>query len=115
MRSHIGWRWERNILYKGVETSLSSRRVLKILMGSSKESPKKIISTNVGLGQLQMVPEPTLGGVPARTLGPEGGGWIVRSHIDWREERVLAKTLGPRKRVDCEISRRLERGTRHSL
>ena len=34
----------------------------------------------------------TLGGVPARTLGIKGG-WIVRSHIDWREERVSARTL----------------------
>ena len=30
----------------------------------------------------------------AKTLGPEGG-WIVRSQIDWREERVPARTLGP--------------------
>ena len=57
--------------------------------------------------------------MPARTLGPEGwvdcdtphqlereeqvlermlgpeGGWIVRSHVDWRGERVPARTLGP--------------------
>ena len=30
----------------------------------------------------------------ARTLGSEGG-WILRSHIDWREERVSARTLDP--------------------
>ena len=34
------------------------------------------------------------GGVSTRMLGHEGG-WIVRSHIDWREERVLARTLSP--------------------
>ena len=31
------------------------------------------------------------------------------SYIDWRGERVLARTLGS-KGVDCEISHRLERG-----
>ena len=34
----------------------------------------------------------TLGGVPARMLGPERG-WIVRSHIDWGEEQVPARML----------------------
>ena len=29
-----------------------------------------------------------------RMMGPEGG-WIVRSHIDWRGERVSERTLGP--------------------
>ena len=46
----------------------------------------------------------TSGDVSARTLGPEGE-CIVRSHIDWREERVPARTLGL-KGVDCEIPRR---------
>ena len=32
----------------------------------------------------------TLGGVPVRTLSPEE----VRSHIDWRGERVPTRTLG---------------------
>ena len=30
----------------------------------------------------------TAGGVPKRTLSPEGG-WIVRSHIGWRGERSI--------------------------
>ena len=64
--------------------------------------------------------------------------WIVRSHVDWRGERVPMRTLGPKggklwnptligegsesrrercasKRVDCEIAHWLERGTKHSL
>ena len=32
--------------------------------------------------------------VPARTLGPERG-WIVRPHINWRGEQVSARMLGP--------------------
>ena len=48
--------------------------------------------------------------MPARTLGPEGG-WNVRSHIDWREELVPARTLKLKGGgVDCEILHRLERG-----
>ena len=35
--------------------------------------------------------------VPTRMLGPEGG-WIVRSHIDGRGERVSARTLGLERR-----------------
>ena len=47
-----------------------------------------------------------------RTLGPEGK-WIVKSHINWREERVPARMLVP-KGMDCEILHRLERGTNAS-
>ena len=31
--------------------------------------------------------------VSAKTLGAKGG-WIVRFHIDWREEQVPTRTLG---------------------
>ena len=31
------------------------------------------------------------------------GGWIVRSHIDWRGEGVPARTLGSERGVDCEL------------
>ena len=37
--------------------------------------------------------------------------WIVRSHIDWREEQVSTRMLGLERGVDCEISHRLERGS----
>ena len=36
-----------------------------------------------------MVSELETGGVPARTLGPQGG-WIVGSHICWRGERNIS-------------------------
>ena len=37
-------------------------------------------------------------------------GVMLRSHIDWREEPAVARTLAP-KGVDCEISYQLERRT----
>ena len=40
-------------------------------------------------------------------------GYIERSHIDWKRERVPAKTLGLEKRVDCEIPRWLEKRMKH--
>ena len=52
-RSHIGWGGERSILYKCVKTS-PSRSVLKRWGKSRKESPKKTISVNDGLGPLQL-------------------------------------------------------------
>ena len=63
-----------------------------------------------------------------KTTSPEEGGhkavcqqghWALKgadwgSHIDWKRERVPVRTLGS-EGVDCEIPRRLERGTKHSL
>ena len=40
--------------------------------------------------------------MPASTLGPEGG-WIMRSHIDWRGERVLARMLNPERESPKKI------------
>ena len=107
---------------------LSSRCVLKSFEGKlERESLKRTISATGGLELLQMVSDPGTGdvsvkrlsleggwtrdGVPARTLGPEGGGlwvphqlekgmsgsedggprrgWIVRSHIGWGGERNI--------------------------
>ena len=81
MRSHIDCGGERNILYKGVETS---KKCVLIL------SPKRTIFATDGLVPLQMVSKPDTrrcaseeakprrgwlrGGVPARTLGPKRGG-----------------------------------------
>ena len=48
VRSHISWREKLNILYNGVETSLSID-ILKTLKGS----PEKIISTNPSLSYKQ--------------------------------------------------------------
>ena len=33
------------------------------------------------------------------------------SHIDWRRERVPARTLGLEGGVDCGVAHRLEKGT----
>ena len=46
-------------------------------------------------------------------------GWIVSSHIDWRDhsqtpDGVLVRILGS-KEVDCEISHQLKSGMKHSL
>ena len=54
------------------------------------ESPKRTISVNGGLGLLQMVSEPNT-------------------------EQCASEDAGPRRRVDCEISHWLERGTKYSL
>ena len=67
---------------------LPSRHILKTLRGSLKKSPNRTISASSGLGLLQMVSKAntgrcasreakpqkgwTRGGVPTRTLGPEG-------------------------------------------
>ena len=48
----------------------------------------------------------------ATMLGLERG-WIVRSHVDWREERVRAKTLGSEWGGDREIPPQLGRRTKH--
>ena len=61
----MGWRGERNILYKGVK-SLSSMRVIKTLRGSSNRT----ISACGGLGLLQMVLEPDTGQCVSEDDGP---------------------------------------------
>ena len=41
--------------------------------------------------------------MPVKMLGPEGEWiWCV-SYIDWRKERVPARTLGPEGGVDYDI------------
>ena len=50
--------------------------------------PKRIISTNGGLGLLQMVSKPDTGRCASEDAGPQGK-WIVRSHIGWRGERSI--------------------------
>ena len=49
MRSHIGWGGERNILYKGVETSLYQTRFKNLEGKPERESLKRTISDNGGL------------------------------------------------------------------
>jgi len=55
MRSHINWGGERNILYKGVETS-PQQTCFKNLEGKpERESPKRTISASGGLGLLHIL------------------------------------------------------------
>ena len=49
---------ERNILYKGVEISPLQTRFKNLEGKPERESPKKTIFTNGGLGLLQMISEP---------------------------------------------------------
>ena len=71
VRSHI-CEGERNILYKGVETSTGR-------CDSEEDEPRR--------------------GVDTRRCGSKGAGpkgkWIGESHIGWRRERVSSRTLNP--------------------
>ena len=73
---------------------LLSRPVLKTLKGSPKgKAQREQYLLAVGLGRYKWYQSQIPGGVPARTLAPEGG-WIMRSNINWREKRVSVGTLG---------------------
>ena len=75
---------------------LPIRRVLKNLEGKpERESPKKTISASGGLELLQRVSELDTEQCVSEEAEPRrGGGWIGESNIDWRRERVPARTLG---------------------
>ena len=47
--------------------------------------------------------------MPARKLGPEGGGLGVPHRLE--KVSSVSENARPRRRVDCEIPHRLERGT----
>ena len=56
VRSHIGWRGERNIPYKGVETLLS-KRILKTLWGSLNEKTQRgqyMLAVGLGCYRIQI-------------------------------------------------------------
>ena len=89
---------------------LPSIRVLKTLRESSKgKVQREQYLLAVGLSRYKWYQSQTPGDVPARRLSPEEGGhevvcqqgrwarrgWIGRSHIDGRRERVAVRTLGP--------------------
>ena len=90
MGSHIGWRGERNILYKGVETSLYQTCFKNLEGKPERKSPKRTISVSGGLGMLQMVSEPVIG-------------------------RCVSEDVGPPREVDCEIPHLSEKGTKYYL
>ena len=58
VRSHIGWGRERNILYKGVETSPLPTRFKNLERKPERESSKKTISASDGFKLFQVVSEP---------------------------------------------------------
>ena len=55
-------------------------------------SPKRTIFASGGFELLQMVSEPDAGECANKDFGSRRGG-IGGSHIDWRRERVPARTL----------------------
>ena len=104
MRSHVSWRGERNIFYKGIETSPSRTHFKNLERKPKRESAKKTVSASGGLRLLQMVSKPGSGRCTSEEAEPRSGvdkrqcanedagfqrGWIVRSHIGWREERNI--------------------------
>ena len=60
-----------------------------------RKNSKRTISDSGGLGLLQMVSEPDMKRCVSEDVRPRRG-WIVRSHVDWRRERVPMRTLDPK-------------------
>ena len=90
MRSHVGWRGERNTL-KGVETSPQQTRFKNLEGKLERESPKRTVSTSGGLGLLQLVSEPDT----ERCASEEAEH---RRGVDTR--RCASKDAGPRRGLD---------------
>ena len=87
MRSHIGWRGERNIPYKCVETFPYHTRFKTVRLTTIHNKQKQTIFASDGLGLLQMVLKPNTAWCTSEDTGPSRG-------------------------VDCEIPHRLEKGTK---
>ena len=53
---------------------------------------------------------------PKETISASGGFGLLKMELELDTGRCVSEDAGPpRKRVDCEIPYRLERGTEHSL
>ena len=50
-----------------------------------RNRPKRTISVSIGLKLLQMVSKTVGGQCVSEDAGPQTG-WIMKSHIDWREK-----------------------------
>ena len=88
VRSHIGWRGERNISYKGVETSLEQTR-FKTLRGSpGGKAQRGQYLLAVDLDCYKWYQSQALAVCQGGRWAPRG--WIVRSHIGWRGERNIS-------------------------
>ena len=55
VRSHIGWREERSIFYKGVENSPQQTRFKIVRLMAICNKPKQTMSTSGGLGLLHLI------------------------------------------------------------
>ena len=100
---------ENETFFIRVRKPLPSRRVLKTLRRSPKgKAQRGQYLLAVGLGCYKWYQSQTQGGVPARTLSPEGG---VDFKIPRRLERETSasKDVGLQRGVDFEIPYRLER------
>ena len=97
MRSHVGWRGERNILDKGVEIFHHQTRLKNL-----RESSKRTISPS-RLRLLQMVSESDTGQFVNEDVEPQ-------RRVD--TGLCASEDVGPQSAVDCKISHRLERGTK---
>ena len=130
VRSHIGWGGERSILYKSVETSPSQTHFKNLEGKPERESPKRTISANGGLGLLQLVSEPDTGRCASKEAKPQRGS----EHEAVCQQRRWASKEGglggptsigegnecqrgrwTPKGVDCEIPHRLGRRTKYPL
>ena len=106
MKSHVS-REENKTFFIRVWKPLPSRRVLKNNEEKlERENPKRTISVSGGLELLQMVSEPDTEQCANEEAKPRKG---------WTQSDVPARTVGPRRGVDCENPHRLGRRTKHSL
>ena len=97
MRSHTGCRGERNIPYKGVETSPYEMCLKTMRLTAIRKGSKQIISTSVGLELLQMVSEPDTKQCTSEDADPQKR-WIVRS---W----AVTNSIRGRHRAMCQRGR----------
>ena len=74
MRSHIGWRGERIIPYKGVETSPQQMRFKTVRPTTIRNGPKQTISTSGGLELLQMASKLETRQCASEDVGFQGRG-----------------------------------------
>ena len=93
MRSHIGWRGERNILYNGVETSSYHKHFKTTRLTTIHNGPKRII-----FGLLQWISDLGTEQCTNEYAEPQRG---VPHRL--KKETSASENAKPRERVNCEI------------
>ena len=73
VRSHVDWRGERNILYKGVETSHQQTRFENLEGKRERERRKRTIFVSSGFELLQIVSESDTGRCASKETKPPMG------------------------------------------